>query len=128
MKKKGIIELEGMEFFAFHGCLDEERRNGNTFVVDFRGKADLAEGALSDRLEDTVDYGLIYGIVEREMMQTSSLIENVAGRIVAAIERELPGFSSFSVRVSKQNPPVDGKCAWSRVTLYGGSRKKEKTL
>ena len=34
------IELTGMEFHAFHGCLEQERKEGNTFVVDFRGKRD----------------------------------------------------------------------------------------
>ncbi|MBO8448409.1 MAG: dihydroneopterin aldolase [Bacteroidetes bacterium] len=125
MDRKGIIELEGMEFHAFHGCLEEERTKGNTFVVDFRGTADLSAAAGSDRLEDTLDYGTIYRIVEKEMKQASALIENVAGRIVAAIEKEMPGFSEFSVRVSKRNPPVDGKCAWSRVTLSGGRGGKD---
>lgn len=125
MKKNGIIELEGMEFHAFHGCFEEERTLGNTFIVDFRGTADLSAAAASDRLEDTIDYGVIYDIVEREMKQTSSLIENVAGRIVTEIEKQLPEFPEFSVRVSKRNPPVSGKCAWSRVTLTGGTGRKK---
>ena len=128
MKRKGIIELEGMEFHAFHGCFEEERSEGNTFTVDFRGIADLSAAAGSDRLEDTLDYGIIYDIVSREMACPSSLIENVAGRIVKSIEAEVPGFESFSVRVSKQAPPVNGKCGWSRVTLYGGNSKSGKTL
>ena len=57
------IELVGMEFHAFHGCLEEERRDGNTFVVDFRGKANLRKPAESDNLEDTIDYSKVYDIV-----------------------------------------------------------------
>ena len=30
MDKIGIIELEGMEFHAFHGVLEEEKQQGNT--------------------------------------------------------------------------------------------------
>ena len=33
----GVMELNGMEFHAFHGCLESERREGNLFVVDFKG-------------------------------------------------------------------------------------------
>ena len=29
----GIIEIEGMEFFAFHGCYETERVVGNKFMV-----------------------------------------------------------------------------------------------
>ena len=46
------------------------------------------------------------------------LLENVAGRIVKEIEKRFPQFVSFSVRVSKKRPPVDGIAQWSRVTLY----------
>lgn len=124
MEKNGIIELEGMEFHAFHGCFEHEKAEGNTFTVDFRGMLDLSKAAESDALEDTADYGRLYAAVSREMAVHSDLLEHVAGRIVHAIEREMPEFIEFSVKVSKRNPPVDGKCAWSRITLYGGSGKK----
>ncbi len=48
----------------------------------------------------------------------SELLENVAGRIVKEIEKRFPQFVSFSLRVSKKRPPVDGIAQWSRVTLY----------
>ena len=121
MDKYGIIELEGMEVHAFHGCFEKEKTEGNTFTVDFRGELDMSVAAGSDALEDTSDYGQVFRIVDREMAVHSDLLENVAGRIVKAIEAEMPEFSVFSVRVSKQNPPTGGKCAWSRITMSGGS-------
>jgi len=42
----------------------------------------------------------------------------VAGRIVKALQAGFPQFISFSVRVSKKRPPVNGIIQWSRVTLY----------
>ena len=113
----GIIELDEMEFHAFHGCLERERREGNLFIVDFRGEADLRKAAGSDALEDTVNYGDIYDIIKAEMAIPSDLLEHVAGRIVHAIAARFPEFKKFSVRVSKKNPPVDGPVHWSRVTL-----------
>ena len=117
MKGKGTIELEGMEFHAYHGCLASEKATGNTFTVDFKGEYEMGKAAISDRLEDALDYGRIYDIVAREMAQPSDLLEHVAGRIVRAIEAEIPELSDFSVRVSKQRPPVQGVCAWSRITM-----------
>ena len=118
MKNIGIIELEGMEFKAYHGCLEQEKVRGNSFVVDFRGELDLASAAESDNLNDTLNYADIYEIVSDEMSIPSELLENVAGRIVKAIELRFPQLISFSVRVSKKRPPVDGVTQWSRVTLY----------
>ena len=113
----GIIELDGMEFHAFHGCLERERREGNTFMVDFRGELDLRKSSESDTLEDTVNYGEIYDIVKAEMETASNLLEHVAGRILSSVSSKFPEFISFTVRVSKRNPPVDGPVQWSRVTL-----------
>ena len=113
----GIIELEEMRFWAFHGCLESERRNGNLFLVDFRGELDMRKAAESDNLEDTVNYGLVYDLVKEEMSVPSDLLENVAGRIVRRIAERFPEFVRFSVRVSKRRPPVEGPVQWSRVTL-----------
>ena len=113
----GIIELEEMRFWAFHGCLESERRNGNLFLVDFRGELDRRKAAGSDTLEDTVNYGLVYDLVKEEMSVPSDLLENVTGRIVRRIAERFPEFVRFSVRVSKRRPPVGGPVQWSRVTL-----------
>ena len=118
MKNIGVIELEGMEFKAYHGCLEQEKVRGNSFTVDFRGELDLSAAAESDLLDDTLNYAEIYEIVSDEMSIPSELLENVAGRIVKAIEQKFPELVSFSVRVSKKRPPVDGVAQWSRVTLY----------
>ena len=117
MDRIGVIELEGMEFKAYHGCLEQEKVRGNSFTVDFRGEMDLYAAAESDNLNDTVNYGEIYEIVAEEMSIPSELLENVAGRIVKAIESRFPQFVSFSIRVSKKRPPVDGVAQWSRITL-----------
>ena len=118
MEKIGTIELEGMEFKAYHGCLEQEKVRGNVFIVDFKGSLDLSAAAESDNLNDTLNYGEIYEIVAEEMSIPSELLENVAGRIVKAIEKKFPQLVEFSVRVSKKRPPVEGIAQWSRVTLF----------
>lgn len=113
-----LMELEGMEFRAYHGCLEREKTVGNDFIVDFRGEMDISAAAESDDLHDTVNYAEIYDAIKEEMARPSELLENVAGRIVKAIEEKFPQFESFTVRVSKKRPPVDGIVQWSRVTMH----------
>ena len=124
MEKIGIIELEGMEFRAHHGCLERERIMGNDFVVDFRGETDMAAAAESDNLEDAVNYALIYDAIAEEMAKPSDLLEHVAGRIVKVLADRFPEFVSFSVRVSKKRPPIAGIVQWSRITLYHNKGEK----
>lgn len=114
---KGIIELEGMEFFAHHGCLESERLNGNRFVVDFKADAPVLTASRTDKITHTLDYADIYKIVAKEMETPSNLLENVAGRIVQAIAAAHPHLRRFQVRVSKAEPPLDGKVEWAHFTL-----------
>lgn len=51
-----VIELENMEFQAFHGCYELERQVGNRFLVSVRIEAELGEAADSDRIERTINY------------------------------------------------------------------------
>ena len=113
----GIIELEDMRFWAYHGCLETERTEGNIFMVDFRGEIDLRKVLKTGELADTVNYGDIYDVVKKEMDSPTDLLETITGRIVKEIAAKFPEFVRFSVRVSKRRPPVDGPVAWSRVTL-----------
>lgn len=115
------MEIEGMEFKAYHGCLEHERTAGSIFVVDFRAEMDLTAASKTDNLEDTLDYGAVYDIAANEMKQPSCLLEHVAGRIADAIETAFPNLPEFSVRVSKKNPPVNGQAAWSRITIRRSS-------
>jgi 7,8-dihydroneopterin aldolase/epimerase/oxygenase len=121
MSYDGIIELEGMEFHAYHGCLEKEKQEGNTFIVDFHAELDVKKAVKTDNLENTVDYGRIYDIVAEEMAKPSNLLENVAGRILKRIHDEFFEILFCKIRVSKKNPPVNGVCSWSRVTVMNGT-------
>lgn len=112
----GIIELKGMEFHAFHGCLDSERKDGNTFRVDLEFEYSITPAAQSDALRDAVDYSRIYGIVSAQMAIPSNLLENLAARIVDAVKEYDPRIGRVRVKVGKKNPPVGGAVDWSIIT------------
>lgn len=109
------VSLEGMEFFAFHGCREDEKANGNTFTVDFKGSY-CSDAGRTDALEDTINYGAVYNVIKAQMEVRSNLLEHLAARIIDAIAASFPGYMTLEVTVSKKNPPVDGPCSWSRVT------------
>ncbi len=44
------IALEGMEFFAYHGCFEEEKIIGTRFIVDLYIDADTSEAEKTDDL------------------------------------------------------------------------------
>ena len=104
----GIIKVENIRVFSYHGCLKEETKIGSDYRVDLEVKADLRISAVSDQLSDTVDYVLLNKIVVEEMAQASKLLETVAKRILDRIFNEDPLVIKATVCVSKLNPPIGG--------------------
>lgn len=104
----GIIKLKNIRTYSYHGCLIEEGKIGSDYSVDLEVKTDLRKSALSDNLEDTVDYVLLNRIVEEEMAIRSQLLEHVAHRIIKRIFDEVAAISRITLAVSKLNPPIGG--------------------
>jgi dihydroneopterin aldolase len=104
----GIIKLQNIRTFSYHGCLEEEAKIGSDYRVDLEIKADLRKSMTTDELTDTVDYVHLNRIVMEEMAIRSKLLEHVAQRILKRIFAELPQVSRIQVAVSKINPPIGG--------------------
>lgn len=114
-----LIEIEGMEFYAFHGHFDVEKLAGNRFLVNLAIEADCSKASKSDKLEDTLDYQKAYLAVKDEMAIPSDLLEHVAGRIIRRIKTEFPQALKVRVKVSKMTPPMGGQIERVSLTLEG---------
>jgi dihydroneopterin aldolase len=104
----GLIQIENMEFYAFHGHYREEQIVGNKFLVDLTIEADMSEPATSDNLRDAVNYQLAYRLVKEEMEKKSKLLENIAKRILDSIYENFREVRKVTVKISKMNPPMGG--------------------
>jgi len=113
----GLIQIENMEFYSFHGHFKEERIVGNKFLVDLTIETDMKIPAESDNLKDAVNYQRVYEIVKQQMELKSHLLEHIAGRILDAIYAEMKGINKVTVKVSKLNPPMGGKIGSVSVIL-----------
>jgi dihydroneopterin aldolase len=113
----GTITLQNMEFFAHHGCFDEERVTGTYFSVDIAIEADLRKPAQSDNLSDAIDYQWVYAVVKQEMQKPSKLLENVAGRILQALHQGNKNLGSVTVSIRKHNPALGGKVGCAAVSM-----------
>ena len=105
----GLIQIENMEFYAFHGHFKEEQIVGNKFLVNLTIETDMQKPRESDNLRDAVNYQKAYQIVKDEMEKKSHLLEHIAGRILDALYSEMSGIKKITVKVSKMNPPMGGK-------------------
>lgn len=113
----GIIEIEGMEFYSFHGHFASEQIVGNRFLVDLTIKTNCSKAAKSDDLSDTLDYQQAYLIVKEEMAIIAHLLEHVADRILSRFHREYTTIEHIKVKISKLNPPMGGQIEKVSVTM-----------
>ena len=111
------ISIEGMEFFAYHGCFKEEQVIGTKFRVDLFLEADTSKAEESDNLEDTVNYLAVYQVVKDEMAIKSKLLENVSRRILKRVKKEFPEVTQARIKMRKLNPPLGGKIDFVSVEL-----------
>ncbi|MFC8682167.1 dihydroneopterin aldolase [Microbacterium ureisolvens] len=76
------ITLTGVRAYGHHGVFEDERREGQEFVVDVTLYVSTARAAASDDVSDTVHYGEVAErIVELVGGEPLNLIEGVAARI-----------------------------------------------
>jgi len=114
----GLITVEGIRVFAFHGHLPEEKKLGGHFIVNVWVEADTSEVEKTDDLNDTVDYVKIIEIVKEQMAIRSDMIEVPAKRIVDAI-LPLNKVQKVTVEVEKVQPPIDASFDKISITSQG---------
>jgi dihydroneopterin aldolase len=115
----GLIQIEGMEFFAYHGCFKEEQVIGTRFMVDITIEVNTSAAEVSDDLKKTLNYQAVYLLIKAEMSIKSHLLEHVGRRIIASIRQHHPDVGHMKVKVMKLNPALadGGKVKQVSVTL-----------
>jgi dihydroneopterin aldolase len=110
-----IVQLEGLEVFGRHGVLEEERRDGQTFFYDI--ELDVSDAALSDLIEDAVDYREVAACVQEVSEgRQFQLLEALAAAVADAILERFD-VQRVRVRVRKPNPkPAGLTVAFSAAT------------
>jgi dihydroneopterin aldolase len=101
------LQLEGMEFYGYHGDIEAERALGGRYFVDVEVGADLRAAGHSDSLDDTLDYVRLFQLV-REVVENRQyrLLEALAEAIADELLTQ-PRAATVRVRVAKQ-PPLRG--------------------
>ena len=118
------IYLKNIKIYAYHGCMEEEKKIGSDYLVNLIVYADLSLSCKSDKLMDTVDYVALLNIVKNQMKIRANLLENVADRVVNKIITQFPTVKKAVVKIAKLNPPINGEVDEVAVRR---EKKREKT-
>ncbi|MFH2142260.1 MAG: dihydroneopterin aldolase [Bacteroidota bacterium] len=114
----GLIQIEGMEFYAYHGHYEEERIVGNRFLLDVSIETDLISASETDKIENAVNYLTIYQIIKGEMQRKKShLLENIGKRILDSLYDNFNNINNITLKISKLNPPLGGQVEKVSITM-----------
>jgi 7,8-dihydroneopterin aldolase/epimerase/oxygenase len=116
------ITLTGLRVRGFHGVFEQEKRDGQDFLVDITAWLDLTEAARTDELDKTLHYG---ELADRAAAiiggQARDLIETVAGEIAEDVLTD-SRVTAVEVTVHKPSAPIPLTFADVSVTVHREQR------
>ncbi|MGY4536402.1 dihydroneopterin aldolase [Mucilaginibacter sp. UYNi724] len=111
------VALEGAEFYAYHGFYPQEQVIGTHFLVDVQVGFYAEIYVDEDNLHNTVNYEVLYAIIEEEMSHTRKVLETVAQSILNRVKTKFTFIETAEVTIRKQRPPFRGPLKQSVITL-----------
>ena len=101
-----VIRIEGIEAFGYHGVFPQEKREGQTFLVDVDIETSFDEAIAHDDVAYTVDYGVVAErVAEIIQGEPADLIETVCDRIVTMV-LSLERVKATRVTIHKPQAPI----------------------
>ncbi|MCR4895317.1 MAG: 2-amino-4-hydroxy-6-hydroxymethyldihydropteridine diphosphokinase [Lachnospiraceae bacterium] len=120
----GIIKIQGLKVYAYHGVLPEEQAQGQTFVLNLEMEQNIEAAARTDDLEKTTDYGRAAVLVSDWMTEhTSKLIETVAAGLCRMLLETFPLLQRVTVEVQKPRAPIPLEFETVSVTASMGRHR-----
>lgn len=100
-----IIHLHQLNFFAFHGVFEEERKLGNNFVLNI--DVYFTNTAPIINLHQTINYVTIYEAVKQRMLIPTPLLETLAEELATIIVRLDKRITKVNINIQKINAPIE---------------------
>ena len=111
------IFVNDIQLHAYHGVMPQEQLTGNVYLVSVSAQYPIDKAIITDDVQHTLNYAMVYDIVKEEMGISSKLVEHVAGRIAQHLMKQFADISAVQVRITKLNPPMGAQCAGAGVEV-----------
>ncbi|MEZ4910948.1 MAG: dihydroneopterin aldolase [Saprospiraceae bacterium] len=110
------VSVKGASFYAFHGFYPEERKSGHNFIVSVDVWYDKKTES-NENIADTINYELIYNIVQEEINIARILIETLVESILTRVLLLSTDITKAKVTVGKVGPQLGGPVDSTRITM-----------
>ena len=110
------IIIKGLKIFAYHGVNEEEKRDGQNFILDIVCYTDYKNAGITDDLNMTVSYAKIIKTVNKIFTEKSyDLIEAAATAVVNGIFKEYKKIQKIDITLKKPEAPIKADFDWVAV-------------
>jgi dihydroneopterin aldolase len=99
------ISLDKLVFFGYHGLYAEEKKLGNTYIVDILIDFTPKPSGIN-HLEHTIDYVQVYALIKKWMAIPTPLLETLVGNMADDILKEQLLAEKVMVKITKQHLPI----------------------
>lgn len=114
-----FIKVTNMKVFAYHGVLEQEKKNGQDFYLNAKVYVDMRKAGLTDALEDTINYDLIcISLNEVFAQKCFDTIEAAAEYTVQKIMMQFNTVEAMELEVRKPHAPLTYVPEDISVTIY----------
>ncbi len=100
------IDLRGLSIYTHHGVSDAEQEIGQRLEFDLSFDVPDCDAVLTDRIDDTVDYGEVCDIVALAATERSYRTLERLAQVVGERLMERYSCESVRVRAAKPEPPL----------------------
>ena len=100
------VELRGLSIYTHHGVSDAEQEIGQRLEFDVTFDVPDCDAVLTDRVEDTIDYGDVADIVALAATERSYRTLERLAHVVGERLMERYGSERVRVRATKPEPPL----------------------
>jgi dihydroneopterin aldolase len=100
------VELRGLSIYTHHGVTDAEQEVGQRLEIDVTFDVPDCDAVLTDRVEDTIDYGAVADIVALAATERSYRTLERLAHVIGERLMERYGCETVRVRAAKPEPPL----------------------
>ncbi|MBO4687792.1 MAG: dihydroneopterin aldolase [Clostridiales bacterium] len=123
------IVMSNMIFKSFSGVLQQEKENGQEFVITLTLEIPRIKGCRTDHIRDTVDYGKVFDLVKDYVEHVScDLIEYMAEQIILRVMRKNSMVERITCEIRKPKAPIDGDFEYMSVIIERTREQMEEVL
>jgi dihydroneopterin aldolase len=94
------IQLHEVRIHGYHGIYEEEKKLGNTFIVNLSLDFIAPHKGITS-IDETIDYVKVYELVKLRMQTPTPLLETLVSDIANIIFKQFPIVNNIKLQITK---------------------------